>query len=114
MTKEYYSPISFLAPKEGAIGWVDGWSITKAAKNVDQAYEFMKFVHSAEGSAMVAEGSGYNPVAKGADALLSDKAKAIFQEAYPGPSLDKMWWRPVEPSWFAELRTQYAEKFKAA
>ena len=81
---------------------------------MDQAYEFMKFVHSAEGSAMVAEGSGYNPVAKGADALLSDKAKAIFQEAYPGPSLDKMWWRPVEPSWFAELRTQYAEKFKAA
>ena len=112
--KKAGSPISFMAPKEGAIGWVDGWSITKAAKNVDQAYEFMKFVHSAEGSAMVAEGSGYNPVAKGADALLSEKAKAVFTEAYPGASLDKMWWRPVEPSWFAELRTQYAEKFKAA
>ena len=63
--KKAGQPITFMAPKEGAIGWVDGWSLTKAAKNIDQAYEFMKFVHSAEGSAMVAEGSGYNPVRQG-------------------------------------------------
>jgi len=112
--KKAGQPITFMAPQEGAIGWVDGWSMTKAARNVEQAYEWLKWVHSTEGAAKVAEGSGYNPVAKGADALLSDKAKAIFQEAYPGPSLEKMWWRPVEPSWFAELRTQYAEKLKAA
>lgn len=112
--KKAGQPITFMAPQEGAIGWVDGWAMTKAAKNTEQAYAWLKYCHSAEGSAKVAEGSGYNPVAKGADALLSEKAKAIFQEAYPGPSLDKMWWRPVEPTWFAELRTQYAEKFKAA
>lgn len=112
--KKAGQPITFMAPQEGAIGWVDGWAKSKAIKNVDQAYEWLKYIHSAEGSATVAEGSGYNPVAKGADALLSEKAKAVFQEAYPGPSLDRMWWRPVEPSWFAELRTQYAEKFKAA
>ena len=34
--------------------------------------------------------------------------------AYPGASIESMWWRPVEPSWFAELRSQYAEKYKAA
>lgn len=108
------NPVSFQAPKEGAIGWVDGWSLTKGAKNVEQAYAFLKYLHTPEASAKVAEGSGYNPVAKGAENLLSDKAKTIFKAAYPGTSLDKMWWRPVEPSWFAELRTQYAEKFKAA
>jgi len=112
--KKTGAPITFMAPKEGAISWLDGWSLTKAARNVAQAYEFLKYVHSAEGSAKVAEGSGYNPVVKGADALLSDKARAIFQEAYPGDAVDKLWARPVEPSWFAELRTQYAEKFKAA
>ena len=112
--KKAGQPITFMAPKEGAIGWIDGWAITKAAKNVDQAYAFLKFLHSAQASAKVAEGSGYNPAAKGADALLSDKAKAVFAEAYPGDSIAKIWWRPVEPSWFADLRTQYAEKFKAA
>lgn len=112
--KKAGSPITYMAPREGAIGWVDGWSLTKAARNVPQAYAFLNYLHSAEGSAKVAENSGYNPVAKGADALLSEKARAIFKEAYPGDAIEKLWARPVEPSWFAELRTQYAEKFKAA
>jgi spermidine/putrescine transport system substrate-binding protein len=112
--KKAGSPITFMAPQEGAIGWIDGFSLTKAAKNVEQAYAFLKYIHSKEGSAAVAEGSGYNPGNKDATPLLSEKARAIFNEAYPGDALSKMWWRPVEPSWFADLRTQYAEKFKAA
>ena len=103
-----------MAPQEGAISWVDGWALTNAAKNAEQAYAWLQFVHSAQGSATMAEGSGYNPVVKGADALLSEKAKTIFNEAYPGDALSKLWPRPAEPSWFAELRTQYAEKLKAA
>ena len=107
-------PITYMAPQEGAIGWIDGWAMTKQAKNVDAAYEWLNYVHTPEAAAKVAEGSGYNPVVKGADELLSPQAKAIFKEAYPGDALERMWSRPVEPSWFAELRTQYAEKFKAA
>jgi spermidine/putrescine transport system substrate-binding protein len=112
--KKAGQPITYMAPKEGAIGWIDGMALTKAAKNVEQAYAFLKYIHSAKGSAEVAEGSGYNPGHKDAQPLLSDKFRAIFQEAYPGDSLKQIWWRPVEPSWFADLRTQYAEKFKAA
>ena len=62
----------------------------------------------------MAEGSGYNPVVTGADALLSDAAKKNFQEAYPGDALKKLWNRPPEPSWFGDSRGEYAEKFKAA
>jgi spermidine/putrescine transport system substrate-binding protein len=112
--KKAGNPVSYMAPQEGAIGWIDGFSLTKAAKNIDQAYAFLKYLHSPEGSAAVAEGSGYNPANKEATPLLSEKARAIVQEAYPGDALQKIWWRPVEPSWFADLRTQYAEKFKAA
>jgi spermidine/putrescine transport system substrate-binding protein len=103
-----------MAPLEGAIAWLDGWSLTKGARNVAQAYEWLNFLMTPESSAKVAEGSGYNPVIKGADALLSPQAKAIFNEAYPGDAVEKLWARPPEPSWFAELRTQYAEKLKAA
>ena len=112
--KKAGQPVSYQAPKEGAIGWVDGWALTKGAKNIDQAYAFLNYLHQPAVSAKVAENSGYNPSAIGADKLLSDKARAIFNEAYPGKSIDIMWWRPVEPTWFAELRGQYAEKFKAA
>jgi spermidine/putrescine transport system substrate-binding protein len=112
--KKAGQPVSYQAPKEGAIGWVDGFSLTKGAKNIDQAYEWLNYIHTAAASAKAAENSGYNPSGMGADKLLSDKARAIFNEAYPGKSIDNMWWRPVEPTWFGELRGQYAEKFKAA
>ncbi len=107
-------PVNYQAPKEGAITWLDGLSITKAAKNGEQAYAFIDFLYTPEISAKLAEGSGYNPVVTGADALLSDVAKRNFQEAFPGDALKKLWHRPPEPSWFAELRTQYAGKFQAA
>lgn len=112
--KKAGKPVSYMAPQEGAITWLDGWALTKGAKNIDQAYEFLKYVHSKEASAKVADLSGYNPVVKGADELLSPAAKKNFQEAYPEDALSRLWQRPLEPSWFAELRTQYAEKFKAA
>ena len=112
--KKQGRPVTYMAPQEGAIAWLDGWSLTKGAKNVAQAYEWLNFLMTAESSAKVAEGSGYNPVIKGADALLSAQAKAIFNEAYPGDAVEKLWARPPEPSWYAELRTQYAEKLKAA
>ncbi|GAB4069250.1 extracellular solute-binding protein [Ancylobacter sonchi] len=112
--KKQGKPVTYMAPQEGAITWVDGWAITKGAKNIDQAYEWLNYIHSPEVSAQVADGSGYNPVVKGADAFLSEAAKKNFSEAYPGDALSKLWSRPPEPSWYAELRTQYAEKFKAA
>ena len=107
-------PISYRASVEGAITWVDGLSLTKAAKNADQVYAFIDYLYTPEVSAALAEGSGYNPVVKGADAHLSEAAKKNFQEAYPGDALKNLWHRPPEPSWFAELRTQYADKYKSA
>ena len=94
--------------------WLDGLSLIKAAKNLDQVYAFLEYLQTPEASAAVAEGSGYNPVVTGADALLSDQAKKNFQEAYPGDALKNLWHRPPEPSWFGELRTQYADKLKSA
>jgi spermidine/putrescine transport system substrate-binding protein len=112
--KKQGRPVSYMAPQEGAIAWLDGWALTTGAKNVAQAYEWINYLHTPEVSAKVADGSGYNPVAKGADILLSDVAKKNFSEAFPDDATTKLWHRPPEPSWFAELRTQYAEKFKAA
>ena len=90
-------------------------SMIKAAKNVDQVYAFLE---------LPADAGSHRPQWPKARAttrsspvpmrLLSDAAKKNFQEAYPGDALKKLWHRPPEPSWFGELRTQYADKFKSA
>jgi CO/xanthine dehydrogenase Mo-binding subunit len=107
-------PVTYQAPKEGAIAWLDGLSLVKGAKNVDQVYAFLEYLQTPEVSAKVAEGSSYNPVVIGADALTSDVYKKNFQEAYPGDSLKNLWHRIPEPAWFGDLRGQYADKFKSA
>jgi spermidine/putrescine transport system substrate-binding protein len=112
--KKEGKPVSYMAPQEGAITWLDGWALTKGAANIDQVYEFLAYLMTPEASAMVAETSGYNPVVTGADALLSEAAKKNFAEAYPDDALQRLWHRIPEPSWFGELRTQYADKYKSA
>ncbi len=97
-------PVTYQAPKEGAITWLDGLSLIKAAKNLDQVYAFLEYLQTPEVSAQVAEGSSYNPVVTGADALTSDTYKKNFQEAYPGDALKNLWHRVPEPSWFGELQ----------
>jgi spermidine/putrescine transport system substrate-binding protein len=112
--KKEGKPVSYQAPIEGAIVWLDGLSLMKSAANVEQAYEFVNYLHTPEVSAQVSDGSNYNPVVTGADALTSDAFKKNFQEAYPGDSLDHVWPWPAEPAWYAEIRSQYVDQFTAA
>ena len=112
--KKEGKPVNYQAPKEGAIAWVDGISMTKAAANVDQIYEFLNYLHTPEVSGAVADGSGYNPVITGADAFTSDVFKKNFQDAFPGDALKNLWPWPAEPAWYAEIRSQYVDKFTAA
>ncbi|HWA50611.1 MAG TPA: extracellular solute-binding protein [Dongiaceae bacterium] len=112
--KKEGKPVSYQAPVEGAIVWLDGLSLMKSAKNIDQVYEFINYLHTPEVSAQVSDGSNYNPVVTGADALTSDAFKKNFQEAFPGDALDHVWPWPAEPSWYAEIRSQYVDQFTAA
>ncbi|NJM92142.1 MAG: extracellular solute-binding protein, partial [Rhodospirillaceae bacterium] len=112
--KKEGKPVNYTAPKEGAIVWLDGLSLMKSAKNLDQVYEFVNYLHTPEVSAQVAEGSGYNPVVTGADALTSEVFKKNFNDAFPGDALDRVWPWPAEPAWYAEIRSQYVDQFTAA
>ena len=112
--KKEGKPVNYTSPKEGAIVWLDGLSITKAAQNQEQAYAFVNYLMTPEVSAQLAEGSGYNPVVTGADALTSDVYKKNFQEAYPGDALKNVWHWPAEPTWYSDIRSRYVEQFRAA
>ena len=109
-----FKPVTYMAPKEGAIAWLDGLALVKGAKNVEQVYALLDYIYTPEVAAQIAEGSGYNAVIKDADQHLSDKAKQASAEAYPNGAVENLWWRPPEPSWYAALRRGFADQFKSA
>lgn len=112
--KKEGKPVSYMAPKEGALTWVDSMAIVKNAKNVEQAYTFINWAYTPEAGATMAKSTGYNSVVKGASDLLDEDTKKAFAEAYPGDALDKLWWYVSEPPWFVPARTEYRDKFQAA
>ncbi len=107
-------PFSYVSPKEGAFGWMQGYFLLKNAKNIEQSVAFANYVSSAQGSAMNATAFSANPTGKGATSLMDAKVTAFYKAAYPGDALEKMWWWPPQDAWFLKLRGEYADKYKAA
>jgi spermidine/putrescine transport system substrate-binding protein len=104
----------YVAPKEGAIAWNQGYMVMKNAKNLEQAVEWANFQATPEGGAAMAKAYAANPVGKGAVELLDPANVAFYNAAFPGDALSKLWWWPVQTSSYLKLRAEYADKFIAA
>ena len=104
-------PVHYQAPKEGAMAWVDGMSLSRAASNVDQAYAFVDFIFKPEPAGRAIDKHGYNSAIMGADAYANVTYRENFSEAYPGDALANLNPWPAEPQWYADVRTEYRNKF---
>jgi spermidine/putrescine transport system substrate-binding protein len=104
----------FIAPKEGAFAWNQGFVLMANAKNAEQAHELAKWVATPEGSAMWATAFSANPVGKGGIEKMDPEVTKFYNAAYPGDALQKLWWWPAQEAWFIKLRGEYADKWKAA
>ena len=104
-------PVTYQAPKEGSMAWVDGMSIPIGAKNIDQIYAFVEFAYMPEPAGKAIDQHGYNSPVLGADKFAGDVYKNNFAEAYPGDSLANLNPWPAEAPWYADIRTEYRNKF---
>ncbi len=107
-------PVTYQAPAEGAMAWVDGLAMPKGAKNIDQVYELIKFAYDKTNAGPAIDKHGYNSPIIGADALASAQYAKNFAEAYPGDALANLNPWPAEPPWYADIRTEFVNKFKSA
>ncbi|WP_173934825.1 extracellular solute-binding protein [Chelativorans sp. Marseille-P2723] len=107
-------PIGFVAPKEGALTWMEGVAIPSGAENIEQAYAFINWFLTPEAGAMYTNATSINSTAVGAEELISEEAKAFFAAAYPGDALEKLWWWPIQENWFVARRNEYQDRFLSA
>ncbi len=104
-------PVTYQAPKEGAMAWVDSIAMSAAAANVDQAYALIDYVFQPEVAGKSINIHGYNSAILGADKYTDDNYKKNFAEAYPGDALANLNPWPAEPQWYADVRTEFRNKF---
>jgi len=112
-------PVIYRAPVEGSLAWVDGLCISSAAANVDETYAFLNYCFDAQAAGRSIDGGGiadwgqhgYNSAVLGADKHASADYGKWFNQIYPGNSLANLWPWPKEPQWYADVRTEYRNKF---
>ncbi len=112
-------PVQYRAPVEGSLAWVDGMSLSQGAEDLDAVYAFIDFCFEAEAAGKSIDGGGvegwgghgYNSAVLGADKFATDGYAKTFASVYPGDSLANLWPWPKEPQWYADVRTEYRNKF---
>jgi spermidine/putrescine transport system substrate-binding protein len=86
-------------------------SLPIGAENTDQVYAFVNFCFNPEPAGKAIDKHGYNSAVLGADKHTGAAYKKNFAEAYPGDALANLNPWPSEPPWYADIRTEYRNKF---
>lgn len=106
--------VTFVAPKSGALGWIDTFVLPKKGKNDDAAYKWINFVMKPEIAAKITASAGNFTASKGADDFAEDKLKAQFKASFPPADLDNIKWYPTVPAGLETIEGKVLDRVKAA
>lgn len=81
--------VKFVFPKEGPILWQDNFVMLKSAKNLDNAHQFINFIHRPEISKLIVEKVGHSTPNKEALKILDPKVRNSTVMYPPQEYLDK-------------------------
>jgi spermidine/putrescine transport system substrate-binding protein len=106
--------VKFVAPKSGALGWVDTFAIPAKGKNDAAAYAWINFNMRPEIAAKVAGSAGNFTASKGADQLMDAKLKQQFADSFPEAALNNIKWYPAVPAGIEDIEGRVLDRVKAA
>jgi spermidine/putrescine transport system substrate-binding protein len=105
--------MKFVAPKSGALGWIDTFAIPARGRNGAAAYAWINFNMRPEIAAKVAASAGNFSASKGADALTQGALKRQFQESFPPAAIDNIKWYPAVPAGIEDIEGKVLDRLKA-
>lgn len=106
--------VTFVAPKSGALGWIDTFVLPAKGKADDAAYDWINFVMQPKIAAMITEAAGNFTASKGADEFASAELKAKFQTSFPQEAIDNIKWYPPVPAGLEAIEGGVLDRVKAA
>ncbi len=106
--------IDFVAPKSGALGWIDTFTIPAKAKNVEAAYKWINFILAPENAAVFTNMEKYGTASKGADKFLDKAIADNFKRSFTAADIDNIKWYPPVPAKLEQIEGKILDKVKAA
>jgi spermidine/putrescine transport system substrate-binding protein len=106
--------IQYIAPKSGALGWIDTFALPAKGRNDAAAYAWINFNMRPDIAAKVAASAGNFTASKGADALMDAKLKAQFAKSFNEDALKNVKWYPAVPPGIEDIEGKVLDRVKAA
>ncbi len=106
--------IDFVAPRSGALGWIDTFAIPAKAKNLDAAYKWINFILRPDNAAVFTNLEKYGTASQGATALTAADVRGNFERSFPPAAIDNIKWYPPVPAKLEAIEGLMLDKVKAA
>jgi len=106
--------IDFIAPKSGALGWIDTFALPAKAKNVEGAYKWINFIMRPENAAVFTNSEKYGTASAGAVKLLDADVRGNFERSFPQAAIDNIKWYPPVPAKLEAIEGKILDKVKAS
>lgn len=106
--------IDFVAPAEGALGWIDTFAIPSKARNVDAAYKWINFMLRPENSALFTSAEKTPTASRDAGSFVDPAFQANFDRSFPQAVIDNIRWYPPVPARLESMEGRVLDKIKAA
>lgn len=106
--------IQYVAPRSGAMGWIDTFAIPSKGRNDDAAYAWINFNMRPDIAAKVANAAGNFTASKGADQLMDARLKAQFAASFPGTALNNVRWYPALPNGIEDIEGRVMDRIRSA
>jgi spermidine/putrescine transport system substrate-binding protein len=106
--------IDFIAPRSGALGWIDTFALPAKAKNVDGAYAWINFMMRPENAATFTNMEKYATASAGANQFLETAVRGNFERSFPLKAINNIKWYPPVPAKLESIEGKILDKVKAA
>ncbi len=106
--------IDFVAPKSGALGWIDTFALPAKSENVEGAYQWINFMLKPENAAIFTNAEKYGTASAGATKMLDEQVRANFERTFPQKDIDNIKWYPPVPAKLEAIEGMILDKVKAA
>jgi len=106
--------ITFVAPKAGALGWIDTFVLPSRGRADDAAYDWINFVMRPEIASMITNTAGNFTAAVDGDTAVSAELKARYKGSFDQAAIDNIKWYPPVPAGLEALEGATLDRVNAA
>ncbi len=106
--------IVFIAPKSGALGWIDTFTLPRKTENEEAAYKWINFVMRPAVAAKITAAAGNFTASKGSQEYVEETLRKQFAESFDEAAFDNIKWYPPVPPGLEVMEGKTLDRIKAA